>query len=222
MICLRDGGTQMPDMIRKYSNKGVYTFYQIFCSLLLLLVGAVFIYTPGDIAATQVFGFDGAVDIRVHMGDLRSDLCILPDRDSIPDRQDHRADLPDLRRDPVCSPQSEYLSGSSRSDSRSLRSGRTGMQAACAVRRLLPRKPLYPDLLHHGCVRYPLRIPLHADGDHLPYDEEREAGTYDVLQHDGRRRIYRYGMGSRRNGRLQPWPSGGERIPGDSYDRRGM
>ena len=62
MICLRDGGTQMPDMIRKYSNRGVYTFYQIFCSLLLLLVGAVFIYTPGDIAATQVFGFDGAVD----------------------------------------------------------------------------------------------------------------------------------------------------------------
>ena len=60
MICLRDGGTQMPDMIRKYSNKGVYTIYQIFCSLLLLLVGAVFIYTPGDIAATQVFGFDGA------------------------------------------------------------------------------------------------------------------------------------------------------------------
>ena len=51
----------MPDMVRKYSNKGVYTFYQIFCSLLLLLVGAVFIYTPGDVAATQVFGFDGAV-----------------------------------------------------------------------------------------------------------------------------------------------------------------
>ena len=50
----------MPETIRKYSNKGVYTVYQIFCSLLLLLVGAVFIYTPGDIAATQVFGFDGA------------------------------------------------------------------------------------------------------------------------------------------------------------------
>lgn len=59
MICLRDGGTQMPTMVRRYSNKGVYTVYQIFCSLLLLLVGAVFIYTPGDIAATQVFGFDG-------------------------------------------------------------------------------------------------------------------------------------------------------------------
>lgn len=60
MICLRDGGTQMPQMVRGYSNKGVYFLYQVFCSLLLLLVGAVFIYTPGDIAATQVFGFDGA------------------------------------------------------------------------------------------------------------------------------------------------------------------
>ena len=59
MICLRDGGTQMPDMIRKYSNKGVYGVYQVFCSLLLLLVGAVFIYTPGDIFATQICSFDG-------------------------------------------------------------------------------------------------------------------------------------------------------------------
>ena len=59
MICLRDGGTQMPEMIRRYSNKGIYTIYQIFVCLLLLLVGAVFIYTPGDIAATQVFGFSG-------------------------------------------------------------------------------------------------------------------------------------------------------------------
>ena len=28
MICLRDGGSQMPETIRKYSNKGVYTVYQ--------------------------------------------------------------------------------------------------------------------------------------------------------------------------------------------------
>ena len=59
MICLRDGGTQMPDMVRKYSNKGIYGVYQVFLSVLLLLVGAVFIYTPGDIAATQVFNFSG-------------------------------------------------------------------------------------------------------------------------------------------------------------------
>lgn len=60
MICLRDGGSQMPEMIRRYSNKGVYGVYQVFVSVLLLLVGAVFIYTPGDIAAKQVFGFSGA------------------------------------------------------------------------------------------------------------------------------------------------------------------
>ena len=62
MICLRDGGNQMPDTIKKYSNKGVFTIYNIFLSLLLLLVGAVFVYTPGDIAATQVFGRSGAVN----------------------------------------------------------------------------------------------------------------------------------------------------------------
>ena len=59
MICLRDGGTQMSAMIRKYSNKGVFTVYNIFVCVLLLLVGAVFVYTPGDIAATQVFHFSG-------------------------------------------------------------------------------------------------------------------------------------------------------------------
>ena len=59
MICLRDGGTQMPEMIRRYSNKGIHAFYNAFICLLLLLVGAVFVYTPGDIAATQVLGFDG-------------------------------------------------------------------------------------------------------------------------------------------------------------------
>ncbi len=60
MICLRDGGTQMPEMIRKYSNKGIFAVYNVFCCLLLLLVGAVFVYTPGDIAAKQVFGFSGS------------------------------------------------------------------------------------------------------------------------------------------------------------------
>ena len=62
MICLRDGGTQMPEMIRRYSTKGIYKFYNIFVCIMLLLVGAVFIYTPGDIAATQLFGFTGKPD----------------------------------------------------------------------------------------------------------------------------------------------------------------
>lgn len=59
MISLRDGGSQMPEMVRRYSNKTIYAIYQIFVCVLLLLVGTVFIYTPGDLAATQVFGFSG-------------------------------------------------------------------------------------------------------------------------------------------------------------------
>ena len=43
MICLRDGGTQMSEMIRKYTNKGIFTVYNIFVCVLLLLVGAVFV-----------------------------------------------------------------------------------------------------------------------------------------------------------------------------------
>lgn len=59
MICTRDGGTQMPGMIQNYTNKVVYWLYDLFICVLLLLVGAVFIYTPGDIAATQVLGLSG-------------------------------------------------------------------------------------------------------------------------------------------------------------------
>ena len=59
MICLRDGGTQMPEMIRRYSAKGIYKFYNVFVCVMLLMVGAVFIYTPGDIAAKGIFGFSG-------------------------------------------------------------------------------------------------------------------------------------------------------------------
>ena len=59
MICTRDGGSQMPEMIGKYTNKGVVAVYRVFLCILLLLVGAVFVYTPGDIAATQLFHFSG-------------------------------------------------------------------------------------------------------------------------------------------------------------------
>lgn len=62
MISIRNNGAQMPTLIKKYTNKVIFNIYNIFVALLLLLVGAVFIYTPGDIAATQVFGFSGAAD----------------------------------------------------------------------------------------------------------------------------------------------------------------
>jgi carbon starvation protein CstA len=60
MISMRNDGAQMPSIIRRYTGKVSFQFYMVFVCILLVLVGAVFIYTPGDIAATQVFGFDGS------------------------------------------------------------------------------------------------------------------------------------------------------------------
>ncbi|MCR5791593.1 MAG: carbon starvation protein A [Lachnospiraceae bacterium] len=59
MITTRDGGGQMPDMVRKYTNPIVYRIYTVFVCLVLFLIGVVFIYTPGDIIATQVLGKGG-------------------------------------------------------------------------------------------------------------------------------------------------------------------
>ncbi|MBQ3791259.1 MAG: carbon starvation protein A [Lachnospiraceae bacterium] len=59
MVSLREGGIQMPEMVRRNMGKAVHGLYTVFVSLVLFLVGVVFIYTPGDIAATQVFGFGG-------------------------------------------------------------------------------------------------------------------------------------------------------------------
>lgn len=59
MICTRDGGIQMPDMVKRYTSKTVFWIYDVFVCVLLLLVSTVFIYTPGDITATQVFGLSG-------------------------------------------------------------------------------------------------------------------------------------------------------------------
>ena len=59
MICTREGGIQMPEMIRRFHKKGVYVFFTIFIILTLFLCGTVFVYTPGDIASTQLFGFGG-------------------------------------------------------------------------------------------------------------------------------------------------------------------
>lgn len=56
MISLRNGGMQMPSLVGKYLGKPVYHIYNTFISLLMLLVGAVFIYTPGDLFVGQVLG----------------------------------------------------------------------------------------------------------------------------------------------------------------------
>ncbi|MDR1019962.1 MAG: carbon starvation protein A [Synergistaceae bacterium] len=62
MLSIRNDGMQMPELIKKYTGNAVFNLYNVFVCFLMLLVGAVFIYTPGDIAATQVFGFSGAAN----------------------------------------------------------------------------------------------------------------------------------------------------------------
>lgn len=59
MISMREGGIQMPELVRRNTNKWIFRLYTVFVCVVLFLLGVVFIYTPGDIAATQVFGFGG-------------------------------------------------------------------------------------------------------------------------------------------------------------------
>nr|WP_312579186.1 carbon starvation CstA family protein [Sedimentibacter sp.] len=58
MISLREGGAQMPKMIRKYLGGNVFKAYNFFVWILMLLVGAVFVYTPGDLIVTEIIGQD--------------------------------------------------------------------------------------------------------------------------------------------------------------------
>ena len=54
MISVRNEGEQVPSLIRRFLGKYIYVIYNIFICVMLMLVGAVFIYTPGDIFVTQV------------------------------------------------------------------------------------------------------------------------------------------------------------------------
>ena len=57
MISLRSDGAQMPGIVQKFLGNKVYQVYNIFLCFLMLLVGAVFTYTPGDLFASQICGF---------------------------------------------------------------------------------------------------------------------------------------------------------------------
>ena len=56
MISLRNNGDQMPALVRRYLGKTVYNVYNIFIFLLIFLVGAVSVYTPGDLFVAQILG----------------------------------------------------------------------------------------------------------------------------------------------------------------------
>ncbi len=54
MISMREDGEQMPGLVKRFLGEKTYIVYNIFVTLLMILVGAVFIYTPGDLFITQV------------------------------------------------------------------------------------------------------------------------------------------------------------------------
>ena len=54
MISIRSGGEQMPGLIRRFLGRHMFVIYNVFVCLLLLLLGVVFIYTPGDLFVTQI------------------------------------------------------------------------------------------------------------------------------------------------------------------------
>lgn len=53
MISVRNQGAQMPELVKKILGKHTYIVYNIFICILMLLVGTVFVYTPGDLFVTQ-------------------------------------------------------------------------------------------------------------------------------------------------------------------------
>ena len=63
MISVRNKGNQMPELVRKYMGKGLSKAYTIFIGLMLLLVAAVFVYTPGDLLADRITGSSGADNV---------------------------------------------------------------------------------------------------------------------------------------------------------------
>ena len=59
MMSLRQNGDQMPGIVHKFLGGKVYQVYNIFLCFLMLLVDAVFTYTPGDLFAGQIVGIQG-------------------------------------------------------------------------------------------------------------------------------------------------------------------
>ncbi|SFE26809.1 carbon starvation CstA family protein [Peptostreptococcus sp. D1] len=54
MISIRSNGKQMPALIKDHLGGKVYKVYNIFIIFLMILVGAVFIYTPGDLIVVNI------------------------------------------------------------------------------------------------------------------------------------------------------------------------
>ncbi|MBR0060279.1 MAG: carbon starvation protein A [Selenomonadaceae bacterium] len=60
MISLRNNGEQMPTLVKRFLGGKVYGVYNIFICFLMLLVGTVFIYTPGDLFVAHLLKGDAS------------------------------------------------------------------------------------------------------------------------------------------------------------------
>lgn len=56
MISMRNNGEQTPQLVKKYLGAKIFNVYNIFLCLTLFLVGAVFLYLPGDLFVEQIMG----------------------------------------------------------------------------------------------------------------------------------------------------------------------
>lgn len=54
MISMREGGAQMPRLVTKYLGGATAKVYLVLSLILMLLVGVVFVYTPGDLIVTEL------------------------------------------------------------------------------------------------------------------------------------------------------------------------
>lgn len=58
MISMRNKGAQVPKMMKKFLGDGPTRVYTLIIWALMLLVGVVFIYTPGDLIVGDILGMD--------------------------------------------------------------------------------------------------------------------------------------------------------------------
>lgn len=61
MISIRCSGEQMPALVRRFLGKHTYGFYKLFILLFMLLIGVVFIYTPGDLFVIHILNRESSI-----------------------------------------------------------------------------------------------------------------------------------------------------------------
>lgn len=66
MISVRNDGAQMPSLIQKFLGTKVRKVYNVVAWILMILVGAVFVYTPGDLIVTKLIGQNLLLKIQQH------------------------------------------------------------------------------------------------------------------------------------------------------------